>query len=487
MIENLTAEFMDEECLILERNGTTRLSHCSVKTIPGVCVYRPNSKGKFRNLCPQGWYGNIIQQGRLTCFSIITNESLMTWKAAEHECLKKKDNFGTTVNVSMATFENYGKTQHWNTVRSNFASELNSTGSDFWIGLRWSEIHKKFCWFGSDIECKFEHFNWEITINWAKGYYGIMNDSGSWNLLSNSSRRKHVLCQAEIDLDVIQTIRIHHKPNDNVLLEMVAHQSRAIPQSFTNLSDFFSSKSSTLNVFANLELEGIINVNYYLDGEMGEKISKFPFEFSLQPSFSIAKIFICEGWMGWPRRFFRSEPIIVLRPPESLIFLVMLDANRQELKSKGKDSIDFRPEPVGDIKRRLKTNIPEFDFNVTGNVWTYGEQMRVLVRVVITKKKRKQLHQNWKELLRNAFLFPSSGQLSYQVVYIRNIDACEQENITVLSADGVSNAFNLSWNSVAIGLNSEPINPCQANGQPILRKCVGNLNTGAFWEPFTVC
>ena len=486
-IENLATEIMEEECMMRERKGTTRESHC-FKKIPGVCIYRPNNNGTFRNLCPPGWYGNIIQQGHLTCFSIITNESLMTWKEAEHECLKEKENFGTAVNVSMATFENSGKTHHWDTVRTNYASELNSPESDFWIGLHWSEIQKKFCWFGSDIVCKFEHFNWGTFVDWTNGYYGNMNDSGSWKLLSISSRRKKVLCQADIDLDVTQTIRIHHKPNDNVLFEIIAHRSAEIPKSYNNLSDFLSRQSSTLNAYAfdNLQLEGI-HINYYLDGKMGQKINKFPFEFSLlKTSSNIAKIFTCEGWMGWPRRFFRSEQTIVLRTPESLIFLIMLDANHQELKSKAKDSIDFRHMKDVINQKLEKITTPEFVFSVTSNFWTYGEQIRVLAKVVITKKKSKQLHRNWKELLRNAFISSSNGsnQLSYQVVFIRNLDVCEQENITVLSTDGVSHA--LTWNSVAIGFNSELVNPCQANGQPILRKCLGNLNTGAFWESFTV-
>ncbi len=485
-IENLKElslmRLLEEECLIIDKNGTKHVSDCS-KTVPGVCVHRPNrnkNSALLQNLCPAPWYGYVIEQGRLTCFYLITSESQMNWQEANRRCGKEKENFRMLANISMATFEDSGKAEQWKIVLSkNPTLKLNSS----WIGLHWSERYKSYCW--RSLGCKFDHFNWDSSVDWINGYYGILNDSGLWNLVPSTGLRNQVLCQAEVDLIVTQNIRVHENPHDNVLVEMIEQQMGVIPQSFDHLSDFFNFSKRPFNLFQSM-LTGS-NIDCYLDGERHQTVNKFPFKFSLRPSFSIAKTFNCEGWIGWPRRFVRSDPFIVLRPPNSLIFSVFLDVNRTDFQTEQKNSIDFRPEYLMDVVHRLeKIATKEFDVNVTGNrVWAHEQQLRMLVRVVIANKKRNPTQQkNWRELLKNAFIQHESSQLSYQVIHIRNSDACENETSTVSLADRV---FNITWNSVQIGFKSEPLNPCQtADGKPILRMCLGNPNTGAFWEKLFV-
>jgi hypothetical protein len=221
---------------------------------------------------------------------------------------------------------------------------------------------------------------------------------------------------------------------------------------------------------------------------MIQTINLFPDGFSLRPNFSVAKVLHCESWVGWPRRFVRSEPVIVLRPDNSFVYVMMfdvLDGHGLQVDNQN-NSINFRPDPLTDLSKRLeRLGINGVTVQVTGHRWwNYNQTKSILVRAVITSRSNNQ--QNWPEIMKNAFLLQEENQLFYQLTHIRSAEACEQETFTVPSK-GTTELLNVTWNEVPIGIASESSNPCETvTGYPILRRCVGNPNTGAIWEPFNV-
>ena len=477
----------EDECVLLTKNSKSEVVHCSTRAIPGVCVYRPRVKTAASiNLCLPPWFGYTIQGGQLTCFSLIQNASPMNWEEADQNC--RHQHIGMAANVSMATFENAGKVHQWNVVRSSTdTSQLKSA----WIGLFWSESDGKFCWLNSERNCVFQHFsNWHPSANWTDGRYGIIIDE-TWDLLPISGTRHQVLCQAVVDLSVIQNIRVSHTPDDIVqvhLIQDTRHYFNPMPNFFANLTEFFSLGWRS-PFFGNPPTTKVgIQVNCYLDGEMIQTVNLFPNEFSLRPNFSVAKIFHCEGWIGWPRRFVRSKPVIVLRPDNSFVYLMMLnvsDGHGLQVDNQN-NFIDFQPDPLSDISKRLeRLGVNGTTVEVTGlRRWNHNQTKRILVRAVITS--RSTIEYNWSELMKHAFLLQEENQKLYHLDYIRSAEACEEETTTFLT-QGTSELLNVTWNGVPIGFTLESTNPCETvNGYPILRRCLGNPNTGAFWEPFTV-
>ncbi|XP_057371180.1 uncharacterized protein LOC130692123 [Daphnia carinata] len=478
----------EDECVLLTQNktaGTTsenKVSSCTQKAIPGVCAYRPSltvSSYASINLCPSPWNGYVIEQGRLTCFRLVQSEAPMDWKQAYQTC--HLENNGTTANVSMATFEHGGKVHAWNVARnSKQFSELKSA----WIGLSWSEAKKKFCWENFEIDCLFEDFNWHPSTNWTAGHYGVMEES--WNLLpQNSELRYQVLCQAVIYLNVIQNIRVRSDNNDIIRVESSQEMYRTpTPQFFGNLSQFFSQGWRPWITDSLPAVNVGMDMRCYLDGQPIKTISLFPAEFSLRPSFKKANTFNCEGWVGWPRRFVRSEPIIVLRPTNSYIYVMLLDSPQVETEKKN-NSINFSPDPLADVSRRLeRLGTNGTTVLVTGHRrWSIKNKTQLLVRMVITNISSIPLL-SWPEIAKNEFLNqPAEEGYHYEVLYVRASDACQEETST---AFGTSKLFNITWVTSPIGFTRESLNPCEAgDGFPILRKCLGTHNTGAFWEPFT--
>lgn len=471
--------------MLLTNRSKREVVHCSTRTIPGVCVYRPR-RGVVPvasvNLCSPPWHGYTIQNGKLTCFSLFQSESPMNWQEADQKC-RHQEHVGMV--ATMATFENTEKVHQWNAVSFFYPSDLISA----WIGLFWSESDRKFCWLNSsEKNCEFKHFNWHSSVNWTDGRYGILEET--WNLLPISGTRHQVLCQAVMDLSVTQNIRVRHTPDDIVQVQLTQdtrHYLNPKPHSFANLSEFFSLGWRPWIFGIPPATEVGIQVNCFLDGEMIQRINLFPDEFSLRPNFSVAKIFHCEGWVGWPRRFVRSDPIIVLRPDKSFVYLMMLnvsDGHGLQVDNQN-NSLDFRPDPLSDISKRLEGLGGNGNtIQVTGHRWwNYNQTKRILVRAVITSRSANQ--QNWPELVKDAFLLPEENQPFYQLVYIRSADACEQETST--NVNQITSDVSVSWNEVPIGFTSESSSPCETvDGFPILRKCLGNPNTGAVWEPFTV-
>lgn len=480
-------ELQNEECLLLDKESLTQLSDCSQRRLPAICVHRPKDTEILMasNLCPPFWYGFRIQQSRLVCFSLIRNESPMDWHQAEQKC--RQENFDVAAQISMATFENPGKAQQWDIVRSKVYATRESKVNSAWIGLRWSESYRKFCWSSSDNNCTFQYFNWRSPTNWIDGHhYGVMNEEGSWDLLSSTSLRHEVLCQADIDLTVTQDISLRQLPNDIISVDVsqqIQQPGSATQLIFSDLTEFFSFGWRPMMTFPAASQIGT-SIKCYLDGELLKSIEQFPATFSLRPSFSVASTFDCEGWLSWPRRFVRTESSVVLRPHNSLIYILHLNANRSEEKADQEKTIDFRSEPIDDISQRLSV------FNSNGDIvklkdhrrWDYGGQIRILIRAIISTRPGFQ-QANWPQLMKNVLLQPSnqSNQFNYEVVDIRSGDICEEEASSIILPGGP-----ITWNSVPIGYTSESTTLCQIGGQPLTRKCLGNPNTGAYWEPFTV-
>lgn len=481
-VENWRGSVEEDECGLLTQNSGNVVSSCSQKMIPSVCAYQPRptvSPDASINLCSPPWYGYAIQEGRLICFSLIQSESPMDWKQASQRC--QLEHSGTIANVSIATFEHAGKVHQWNVARSTVHfSQLESA----WIGLFRSETQRKFCWVNFETDCVFEHFNWHPAANWKDGHYGIIGKF--WDLLPNNSVRHQVLCQAVIYLDVAQNIRVRSDSNGTIRVESTQEvRNNLIPQSFGNLSEFFSLGWRPW-IFKSIPATKIgIDFKCFLDGQTIQTITLFPAEFFVPPSFRIAKIFNCEGWLGWPRRFVRSEPIVVLRPPNSYVYVMLLDSHQVQTETQN-NSISFSPDPIADVSRRLeKLGTNGAPVLVTGHrQWSHNQKIRILLRAVITNPSS-NAHQSWPELVKSEFLCqPSEEGYQYEILYIRDSDTCQEETLPAL---GTSELFNITWTTVPIGFTTESLNSCEAvDGYPILRKCLGSRNIGAFWEPFTV-
>lgn len=109
----------------------------------------------------------------------------------------------------------------------------------------------------------------------------------------------------------------------------------------------------------------------WTDGRVGI-ISNDTFCFSFRPNFSVAKVLHCESWVGWPRRFVRSEPVIVLRPDNSFVYVMMfdvLDGHGLQVDNQN-NSINFRPDPLTDLSKRLeRLGINGVTVQVTGHRW----------------------------------------------------------------------------------------------------------------------
>ena len=485
--EHWTEPQLDEECMFLDGKGSTHLSDCSKESIPTVCVYRPkHGQVQSTNLCPPPWYGYRIHQGRLVCFSVIQSELPIGWHQAEEKC--REENSGYGGRISIATFEDTEKALLWQSVQSQLEIPPVELA---WIGLRWSESHGQFCWFNSKVDCQFQYYNWRSSINWTQGHYGVVDQSGLWNVLSHTSPVTQVVCQAEFDLSLNQKIVLRHQIDPVVTLDIIGHLIRENPvfQSFNNLEELSRFHGQPFNspLFPVTET-GVVKC--FLDGELYyEAIGPFPATFQLNSTFSIAPTLNCEGWVGWPRRFVRTEPTVVLRPPDSAIILMLIDVEvpiSTEGQLEQEEEIDFHSEPISDISQKLE----RLRFHgvilqmISHRWWIYQEKTRLLLRVVIKNAHPDSHQHNWPELIKSVVNSENhtDNQFSYQLVKIISGESCQEETSTSLQT-----ARSLSWNTIPIGFSTESTEMClNEDGQPIIRRCLGNPNTGAFWDLFDV-
>lgn len=481
----------DEECLTLTKNGSINPTHCSGKALSSVCVYRPQHSNTTltNNLCSPPWYGMKIEEGRLVCFQIVQNKSPMDWHTANKKCQNQHFEIANAY-LSMVTIENAGKFQQWNAVLPHIDTLRMKSA---WIGLRWSERNQKFCWFDSESDCPFHYFNWRSPSNLVDGYYGTMDDFGTWDLLSNSSLLEHVVCQAVVDLVVNQNMLLRPQGNDDSmrleLIQTAYHVNSTPAKSFNDLSEFFTFGWRPWTSKIPTAAEVGLDINCYLDGiKLEQKFNQLPTDITLhekkfKSSNLTPKYLSCEGWIGWPRRFARTEPIIVFRPPCSVIYLLTLDIE-EKISFANVSALSFEQDLLFDINRRLKNELRDdwVSINITSyRLWTTAKQgrFRIMLRTLITQKPCLHPFRDWTEILKNGILSPveeqqttESKRFSYEVVYVRSADACNRLSMANLFPSTLSENF---------------LNPCLLNGDDSsLQICSGNVNIDLFWMDFTV-
>lgn len=440
--ENWMGKLEEDECQILTSKEGVKTTSCSNSSLPSICVYHPAlnpSMAHMDNLCPTPWRGHRIHQNQLVCYSLITLNNSVDWTEAEQVCHREKPEFA--VDASMATFETPFKAQlwewakhYWTRTNRDGADNTHSLASAF-IGLSWSEKHKKFCWL-NDNDCNFEFSNWHPSAAWENGFYGTMT-SGGWGLKTSSGRRTQVLCEATIDLAIHREIRIESKSANNKIRVAVVQSDRwtdLAPRSFANLSQFLALEQRSWTNFPSIENR--IKINCYADGKLFRSITN-ALSADVSISFKSPTSLHCEGWIGWPRRYVRSQDLLI-KPIDSEIFLLTLEAHRSD----DWNAVDFQSQSVHEIHWRLEdlhrnnveVRISAIRWNVTGS------RLLILLRMeVAAGSENARSEQGWLQLIRNVLL-QTHFQSTYQVVDIRSTVACSE--VTEL---------NNTWNSVPIG------------------------------------
>ena len=418
-----------------------KTTNCSYTQLPSVCVYKKSSNFKqLENLCPAPWRGLRVYQNRLVCFNLVTLKSGIEWMEGDQICRNLQPDFA--VNASMATFKDSTKAKLWELVRPSW--KINSS----WIGLRRSdEDTAQFCW---HEDCQFEFFNWDLSEPIRKDdRYGVMRQTGSWSLLPSSERRNQVLCESTIDLSIHSEIQIQAKNYNTFRVEVMQSErwKSVQPKSFTNVSEFLAAGYQWINFQAPEN-----RVRCYIDGKLFLVMKQLAQDV-LVVSDSV-KSFHCEGWIGWPRRFVRSQYVWTKRTSQSEIFLLTLSAVAEPF---------YDTQVVNDLRRK---NINVHISYVTS--WETSRQIFLRLEVETINSSRSE--QEWLQLIRDNL----SLQTNYKVVEVRSTVICPE----------VTEGQH-TWKSTPIGQTAQPEQLiCLTNdGHPALvRKCLSSPFLGAYWS-----
>ena len=439
----------EEECQMLTSKGSVETTNCtSANALPALCAYHQKSQTvKLDNLCPAPWYGFRVYRNRLICFLLVTLDSPLTWNEANQTCRQFQPDFA--VDVSMATFNQHFKAQLWELVRRFWKSEINSS----WIGLRRSEEDSsQFCWYD---DCHLEFFNWNLSTTRENGKYGIMHRDGSWGLLPATERLKQVLCQSIIDLSIHSDIRVQLKGSNNsfntyqVDLQQSERWKKLVPKSFGNFSQLLSTETNWMTFRAPEN-----RVRCYADGQLFFVMRKPSEEFFVANS---SKSFHCEGFIGWPRRYVRSQYIWAKRTANTEIFLLTLSDVRDHF-----DHTQVEKDLIQD----------GVDVRVTATRRFRDPNRQMLLRLELMTNKQSHSEQALLQIIRKRL----SLQLSYKIVSVRSTVLCPEVT------DGQH-----TWISTPIDQTAQPDNLCLTNdGRPaFIRTCLSSPFYGAYWSPIS--
>ena len=408
-----------------------------------ICVYKPKENQTTipsANLCPAPWRGHRIHQNRLVCFLLVTLNSTVNWTEAEQVCRREKPEFAVT--SSMATFEDYFKAHLWELVRPFWTRSRGGTDTahsllSAFIGVNWSEKHKKFCWTNRGNDCLFKYFNWNQSAN--DGQYGTMNYRDSWGLMPSQGLRTQVLCEATIDLAIHRDIRINSENRNSIKINVVQsdHWTNLAPKSFANLSQFLALEQRSWANFPSIENQ--TNLRCYADGQLLAFIQHLSSEVPVSYNSSFNSLAVhCEGWIGWPRRFVRSQDVWT-KLVDSEIFLLTLEANQRQ---DDWNSVDFQSLSNRELHWRMEDfHQNGIDVRTSAVRWNIsGFRLRILSRMeVIAGPNNSRSERDWLQLIRNVLL-QTHFNSTYRVIDIRSTRACPEVT-----------EMNNTWNSVPIG------------------------------------
>jgi hypothetical protein len=431
----------EEECQMLTNKEGVKTTSCSGSSLPSICVYQLKQNQTLiagPNLCPAPWRGHRIQQNRLICFSLVTLNGTVNWTEAEQICQREKPEFAVT--VSMATFEDSNKAHLWELVRPFWTRSRGGTDTahsltSAFIGVSWSEKHKKFCWnINRENDCSFEFFNWNAS--WDDRRYGTMNFRGTWGL--SQGQRTQVLCEAIIDLAIHRDIRVNSENKNSFKVNVVQsdHWTDLAPKSFANLSQFLSLEQRSWTNFPSFENQ--TNIRCYADGQLIASIQHLSSEVPISYGSSFNSLSVhCEGWIGWPRHFVRSQDLWMKRI-DSEIFLLTLEAN----ESDDWNNIDFQSLSDRELQWRMEDfHRNNIDVRTSAFRWNVaGSRLRIFLRMeVLAGSENARTEQEWLHLIRNVLL-QTHFQSTYRVIDLRSTVACPEVT-----------EMNNTWTSVPIG------------------------------------
>ena len=438
-----------EECAVLTADNKLELRECSTKSRPGICAYDPrvNTTIPADNLCPYPWKGSKIIDGQLVCFQIKKSNFPIKWHQAVHSC-QNEVFLGHNLKAisSIATFESAWKDRLF---REQFQSMESS-----WIGLHWSENHRKFCWNHSE-DCQFDHFNWKLGTDFDGGFYGAMNSDHQWISLPNT-QLTHVICQAVFTLKSVEEVEI--VADDSVRIQ--AKKDR-----------WFTSTQNQSSV-------ACFGTNGY---PFSVSLKKLPHRLLWNYSDTIN----CQGWTGWPRKFTKSN-VVYQAENSSFTFLLSLKSYESErlipdqyeptrYRTNGSSQPDRHRRNI--LKLLNKTFEEKFNNQVRIDAdivrfHTSDHELEILTRLTIQPQNLSIQERNLLEFFQPPVDFTTPSPYKYYLTDLRSIRFCASE------------IFNdVQWPTVRTGVVAEPMDMClTSDGSLLLRKCSGDAEVGAYWE-----
>ena len=464
----------EEECLLLNSKGTLEIRDCSTG-LPGICVYKPKlMPGKraisFTQLCPHPYQGYVIQNSQLICFALI-NEPNMSWSRAEQVCSNQsRVQVQVQANLSMATFENARKFEIFQLLDKPEHERA-------WIGLKWVEKFKKFCWVGTD-DCQMDHFNWDPFTDWVEGFYGVASYS-QWSLLPESQQTTldHVWCQAIIHLDTSHQVSFQHEDTGDISVTIQVRSVRedsvkSSNQSLGNMSEFFRQQQiwPTEEPLNGAAYDALQLDCFTANGSL-HRLESVGTTVLHTDAFGLP--IVCQGWLGWPRQFKR---FIYSIPPRnsSFIYHVILKTRWASLtKAFTSNNSYLSRKHYQNEMMAIKTDFfHSSSFRITGlRLHISGENIQITARIQTLPNSSVDVdEQMWPQLFSN---------------YMRSTVACQEEQYdTSWKGRGVS---TLRWHSTPIGWTAVSDPECLTHdGLPLQRKCRGNVEVGAYWQSVEV-
>ena len=279
-----------------------------------------------------------------------------------------------------------------------------------------------------------------------------MHRDGSWGLLSATERRNQVLCESIFDLSIYSDIQVQLKSSNisfNTYQVDVVQNERwknLVPISFTNFSQLLSTETNWNNFRAPEN-----RVRCYVDGQLFFVMRKPSEDFFVADA---SKSFHCEGWIGWPRRYVRSQHVWAKRKADTELFLLTL--------SEVKDHFDQKQ-----VEKDLLQN--GLDIRVTATRHFNDPNRRMLLRLELITNRQSHSEQELLRLIRKTLSLHSN----YSIFDVRSIVLCPEVT------EG-----QYTWRSTPVGQISQPDYLCLTNdGRPaLIRTCLSSPYYAAYWS-----
>ncbi|XP_076368161.1 uncharacterized protein LOC143255803 isoform X2 [Tachypleus tridentatus] len=470
----------DKKCFAQNTDLKIASYYCEEK-LPFICVHKPlDYELKSLPVCPSKWVTSFLRE---TCFFVDESWRKATWYEAQQNC-----NGGRLLTLAdllkYKIFLKYLK-------EKSFTKRKNS--KEFWMGLTWKD--KTYKW-EDEKNSSVTYVHWKSTTDFSETAgvlslnFGKEKSEGNWDL-ADPKLTKCYICERQADRQATAWAEV-----------LVLNHSLSL----------LSGNISTQIPFLKCETENSLpnSIVWYFD-EIVVKGHRYSFIDNSDPKLTFKEVlsghplwkqednilraqgyYECETEQMRPfhtvksfKQLFRVDGIWALAA--SFIYVKdNTDDNPHNMNVK--DYWDRLKYTENHLKRHFANILGVYEFEIhVRNLSLNMNYTKVIFNMYsqqITNISKETAEEEEIRLLNIKHLWQNSiGNTNFKIIndsiVVRSTLSCFQ-NVTF---DTVSRT-NMTWPHTQLGATVIPKEFCiEENGDPVVRKCEGDFNVGAFWGP----